>query len=83
MEAYQYWTIMGFVLIILELITLRTFFLVLSGSAFFGAVIAFKFPENYILQVIVFTAFLPLIYIASKPYISNTSSKKEIKNDNK
>ncbi len=82
MEPYQYWTIAGFIFLFFELITLRTLPLVLAGSAFFTAVIAFKFPEEFLIQGIVCFVAMPFLFFAIKPYIKN-KFKRHIKNEHK
>ncbi len=81
MEPYQYWTIAGFIFILLELITLRTFPLVLAGSMFFAGVIAFKFPDFYIGQVLTCVIFIPIFLKAINPYIKKKfrRGKKDVK----
>jgi len=75
LEIYQYWTIAGFVFLFLELLTLRTFPLVLAGSSLFTAVIAFKFPESYLVQIVTCFVIAPLIFLAVKPYIKHKWNK--------
>ena len=58
MEPYQYWTIAGFIFLILEIMTLRTFPLVLAGAALFSAVVAYKFPDLYLIQIITCLCFI-------------------------
>ncbi|MDO5437051.1 MAG: hypothetical protein Q4F80_02515 [bacterium] len=82
MEPYQYWTIAGFIFLFFELMTLRTLPLVLAGSAFFAAVIAFKYPEAYYMQALTCFVFVPVLLMAVKPYIKN-KFKKGQKNEHK
>ena len=77
MEAYQYWTIAGFVFLFLELMTLKTLPLVLAGAVFFAGVIAFKYPDNYFLQIATCFVFVPVILMAIKPYIKRRSCKEK------
>lgn len=75
MEPYQYWTIAGFVFLFFELLTLRTFPLVMAGAAFFAAVIAFKYPDAYLVQALTCFVFIPVLLMAVKPYIKNKFEK--------
>ncbi len=78
MEPYQYWTILGFIFIFFEIISLKTLPLVLAGSAMFAAVIAYKFPNAYLMQALTCFVFVPIVLMAIKPYI-----KKGKKNEHK
>lgn len=69
MEAYQYWTIAGFIFLFVELITLKTFPLVMAGAVFFAAVIAYKYPDAYLMQGVTCFIFIPVLLMAVKPYI--------------
>lgn len=50
MEIYKIWAIVGFLFLFVEILTPSMFFLPLGGAAFFAAVAAFKYPDNYWIQ---------------------------------
>ncbi len=64
MEPYQYWTISAFILVFVGFLTSGNLLLVISGALFTGAVIAFKFPDLYILQLGTALFVAPMFYNA-------------------
>lgn len=79
MEPYQYWTVAGFLFLLLELLSLRSLPLALSGAALFSAVIAYKYPDAYLMQALTCFVFIPIIFSAIKPYVRKKRDKNEHK----
>ncbi len=69
MEIYKIWAIVGFLFIFVEILTPSMFFLPLGGAAFFAAVAAFKYPDNYWVQGGVFALFAVLFFITVRPFM--------------
>ncbi|MCD8024280.1 MAG: hypothetical protein LUE64_01965 [Candidatus Gastranaerophilales bacterium] len=66
METYYYWTIAGFISLFAVFFTSGLFPILFSGSMFFAAVIAFKFPDEFLFQISAGLIFAPLAFIALK-----------------
>ena len=69
MEIYKIWAIVGFLFLFVEILTPSMFFLPLGGAAFFAAVAAFKYPDNYWIQGGVFALFAVLFFITVRPFM--------------
>ena len=69
MEIYKIWAIVGFLFLFIEILTPSMFFLPLGGAAFFAAVAAFKYPDNYWIQGGVFALFAVLFFITVRPFM--------------
>lgn len=69
MEIYKIWAIVGFLFLFVEILTPSMFFLPLGGAAFFAAVAAFKYPDNYWVQGGVFALFAVLFFITVRPFM--------------
>lgn len=69
MEIYKIWALVGFVFLFIEIMTPSMFFLPLGGAAFFAAIAAFKYPDNYWIQGGMFALFAVLFYITAHPFM--------------
>lgn len=69
MEIYKIWALVGFVFLFIEIMTPSMFFLPLGGAAFFAAIAAFKYPDNYWIQGGMFALFAVLFYITARPFM--------------
>ena len=69
MEIYKIWAIVGFLFLFVEILTPSMFFLPLGCAAFFAAVAAFKYPDNYCIQGCVFALFSVLFFITVRPFM--------------
>lgn len=69
MEIWHIWAIVGFIFLLIEMMTPTTFFLTLAGASFFGGIAAYVYPETYAAQVGAFVVFLPVFYYVIKPFM--------------
>ena len=78
MELFKIWAIVGFLFLFLEISIPTMFFLPLGGAAFFSAVIAFKYPENYWLQAGTFAIFAIIFLLVCRPFMAKKPTKDEL-----
>lgn len=71
---YIFWAIAGIVFLYLDLVKTNAYKLTFASASLFCAVIAFKFPQNYLYQVYSFAVFSMLFY-----FLIKTTLKKEQK----
>ena len=69
MEIWHIWSIAGFILLLIEMMTPTTFFLTLAGASFFAGIAAYLYPDETGIQVGAFVIFLPIFYFAIKPFM--------------
>ena len=69
MEIYKIWALVGFVFLFIEIMTPSMFFLPLGGAAFFAAIAAFKYPDNYWIQGGMFAIFAVVFFIVASPFM--------------
>ena len=79
LELYQYWAIAGFVFLFTLLFWKRTLPVVLAGALLMTSAVAFKLPDNILIQTVVFFFFIPFIFFAMKPYFKNKEADNELK----
>jgi len=69
MEIWHIWAVVGFIFLLIEMMTPTTFFLTLAGASFFAGIASYVYPDNTGIQVGAFVIFLPIFYLAIKPFI--------------
>lgn len=69
MEIYKIWAVVGFLFLFLEILMPSMFFLPLGGAAFFAAIAAFKYPDNYWIQGGMFALFAVVFFITVRPFM--------------
>ena len=74
---FKLWAILGFIFLFLEMMIPSMFFLPLGGASFFSAIAAFKYPDNYWIQGIVFAVFALLFFLVANKFISKKPTKEE------
>lgn len=78
MEIFKIWAIVGFIFLFIEIAVPSMFFLPLGGAAFFAAVAAFKYPDNYWIQGGVFALFAIIFFVVVRPFMIKKPSKDEL-----
>ncbi len=68
-EIWQIWAVVGFIFLLIEMMTPVTFYLSLAGASFFAGIAAYLYPDNTGVQVGAFVVFLPIFYLAVKPFM--------------
>ena len=68
-EIWQIWAVVGFIFLLIEMMTPVTFYLSLAGASFFAGIAAYLYPDNTGVQVGAFVVFLPICYLAVKPFM--------------
>lgn len=79
LELYQYWAIAGFVFLFTLLFWKRTLPVVFAGALLMTSAVAFKLPDNILIQTVAFFFFIPFIFFAMKPYFKNKEADNELK----
>ena len=69
MEIWHIWALVGFIFLLIEMMTPTSFFLTLAGSSFFAGIASYVYPESTGIQVGAFVIFLPIFYFAIKPFM--------------
>lgn len=77
MEIFKIWAILGFVFLFVEIMTPSMFFLPLGGAAFFAAIAAFKYPDNYWIQGAMFALFAIIFFLVTRPFMQKKPQKFE------
>ncbi len=77
MEIFKIWAILGFAFLFMEILTPSMFFLPLGGAAFFAAVAAFKYPDNYWIQGGMFALFAVIFFLVTRPFMRRKPEKFE------
>ena len=77
MEIFKIWAIIGFIFLFVEIMTPSMFFLPLGGAAFFAAVAAFKYPDNYWIQGGMFALFAVIFFLVTRPFMRRKPEKFE------
>ena len=68
-EIWQIWAVVGFIFLLIEMMTPVTFYLSLAGASFFFFFSSYLYPDNTGVQVGAFVVFLPIFYLAVKPFM--------------
>lgn len=76
MELFKLWAVLGFLFLFLEIAAPSMFFLPLGGAAFFAAIAAFKYPDEYWAQAGVFALFAFLFFVVVRPLIRKRGDKR-------
>ena len=69
MEIFKIWAILGFAFLFAEILNPSMFFLPLGGAAFFAAIAAFKYPDNYWIQGGMFALFAVIFFLVTRPFM--------------
>ena len=78
MEIFKIWAIAGFIFLFMEIALPSMFFLPLGGAAFFSAVAAFIYPDNYWVQGLVFALFALIFFLSLRPFMRKKPSADEL-----
>ena len=60
MEIWHIWALVGFIFLLIEMMTPTSFFLTLAGSSFFAGIASYVYPESTGIQVGAFVYKSPL-----------------------
>lgn len=74
---YLFWAIIGFIFILLDLKKTNIFKLTFANSFMFSAIVAFKKPQEYSIQILSFIAFSVIFYLLIKAILKK--EQKDIK----
>lgn len=63
---YIFWAILGIIFLCLDLVKTSIYKLTFASTFLFGAIIAYKFPNNYLYQFVAIACFCGLFYLLIK-----------------